>query len=218
MGAAASPTPASASASAPAPAPAGRAADPRDRDVHRADRVALRVLAAIAVVVGAGNLAFGILHTVAAATGSATLPLLASRPLSGGARATEISVDTADLSGGVHALHALDVGFGALTATAVALASALLLWSVGRALPFSRLLFRAALATGIILVFGSMISLAAGGFARMQAAFELSDTVPGIRAGFEVDPSGIGAGFVVLAAAVAIRIGTRLRRDTDGLV
>jgi hypothetical protein len=207
----------SASASGPS-APVGRAADPRDRDVHRADRVALRVLAGIAVVVGAGNLAFGILRTVAAATGSATLPLLASRPLGDGARATEISVDTVGLSGGVHALHALDVGFGALTATAVALASALLLWSVGRALPFSRLLFRAALATGIVLVFGSMISLAAGGFARMQAAVELHDRVSGVQPGFEVDPSGIGAGFVVLAAAVAIRIGTRLRRDTEGLV
>jgi hypothetical protein len=154
--------------------------------------------------------------------------LLASIPLeTGSAQGIEITSSTADhavvtasgLSVGAITALAIGDGLGALTASVVCGALAYFAWRVTRGQPFHRSLVGVSLATGITILLGALLSTFIGGFGRMQAATELNPAFDDqLVVGFEFEPLPWLVGFGVMALAVVFRAGTRLQRDTEGLV
>ncbi|MGP3533298.1 hypothetical protein ACTU3I_00765 [Microbacterium sp. RD1] len=123
------------------------------------------------------------------------------------------------LGAGTRTLLGLGVGFGALTAAltsgAVVLFLLLLLW--GR--PFHRALVVATQIAGSALLVGSILSAGLGGLGRMMAADELNrNTGEVFVIGFSFEPAVLAAGIAVLGLSFVFSYGTRLQRDTAGLV
>ena len=111
------------------------------------------------------------------------------------------------------------MGFGALTAaltvSAIVYFFLLLLWKR----PFHRSLIVATQLAGGALLIGSILSVGLGGLGRMMAASELNPIAENVFVvGFDFDPTWLLAGLAVLALSFIFRYGTRLQRDTEGLV
>jgi hypothetical protein len=103
----------------------------------------------------------------------------------------------------------------ALLAGSVALFVLLLLWRR----PFHRALVVATYTAGGALTIGSLLSVGLGGLGRMMAADELNPLVGDVFViGFAIDMTPILAGFAVLALSLVFSYGTRIQRDTEGLV
>lgn len=202
--------------------------DDRDEPVHRADRVAIRVMAVIAILVAAVSAVLGAVRTGMWLSGAdMPMELLTRVPLedaAGGeaevtsAAYTRIELIAQSLSGGTRALYGASELIGGLTIAIVAVAAAVLLRRVAQGLPFHRSLFVAGLVSGIAIIFGGMIGGALRGFATMNGAAEVAVDLPvPVVVGFDIDLAFL-AGFVLLAISLVFRAGSRLQRDTAGLV
>ncbi|MDF2992113.1 MAG: cation transport ATPase [Microbacterium sp.] len=123
------------------------------------------------------------------------------------------------LSSQTRLLLVLGAAFGALTTlltvSAVVLFFLLLMWRR----PFHRALILATQVAGSALLLGGMLSAGLGGLGRMMAADELNPSAGDVFIiGFAFDPAWTLVGLGVLALSVVFTYGTRLQRDTEGLV
>jgi len=123
------------------------------------------------------------------------------------------------LSSQARLLLVLGAAFGALTTvltvSAVVLFLLLLLWRR----PFHRALILATQVAGSALLLGGLLSAGLGGLGRMMAADELNPSAGDVFiVGFPFDPVGVLAGLGILSLSVVFTYGTRLQRDTEGLV
>ncbi len=207
---------------------------PKD-PIHRADRLALRGTAGVA-------LAVTVLALVVAAA-SALLPLLTDDGLSidllleAGASvgtATEgasgirsiipesavVTLDTAVLSNGALVLLLLERALIGLIVAVVSAAIGYTLMRIARGEAFHRSLFAVTATVGAVLSIGMMLAVGLGGIGRMMAAFELNELLGGqpFTPGFTADPTVVFVGIAVVGLAYVFRIGERLQHDTKGLV
>ncbi|KRA24960.1 hypothetical protein ASD65_11360 [Microbacterium sp. Root61] len=196
----------------------------------RADRIAMRVIAALTAIMAVA-LAAG--QITAAATfvwaDSVTLSLLADEALAvepdrglvaAGIETVTVTADA--LSGGARAVFAGGAVLLAVTALIVGFALAWLLVAASGGRPFRPALYRFSLIAGFALVVGPLTATALTGFGSMQAAFELNDAVGGIlMPGFGITSWGMTIpiiGLGVIGLAYLFRRMERLQRDTDLLV
>lgn len=201
--------------------------------LHRYDRRVLRVLGVIAVLITVWLLIDGVVHGIRAlAPGETSLVLLTRHEVphdreastADGAAIVSAGFDTASvvasgLSGQSRGLLAVGAFATALTAAVVGGAIAWFLLLLAARRPFHRSLYLTALAAGFALVIGTLLSNGIGGFGRMHAATELQPLTDEVfLVGFQFDPLPTVVGFAVLAVAFVFRAGTRLQRDTEGLV
>lgn len=203
----------------------------------RADRVVLVVFAIAAAAFGLGSLVMGVLrlrlYLGAAGEGGTPVSLLADASLPGipmgatdgeGPRIVFGAFPTADLlaeglSGGTRALLGVGEGFAALVAIVVSAALTSLFVSLARGRAFARGLYALALVAGAALAIGSLLAQGIAGFGRMNAAVELNPIADDLFVvGFAFDPTPVLVGFAIMALAFVFRAGSRLQRDTEGLV
>jgi hypothetical protein len=202
-------------------------------NLSRGDRVLFSILAAASAAIGLVSLLAAIgrarLYLMAAADGGTPLSLSTVAPLSeipgDGSPRIEFGVfPTADLvvhglADGTRALLSLGEGIGMLLTIAVSVAIAVFFLSLARGRPFARPLFRLALLAGGTLVVGSLIAQVTSGFGEMNAAVELNPITDDLFiVGFDVDPTPLVLGFAIMALAAVFRAGSRLERETEGLV
>lgn len=208
---------------------------PSTDSIHRADRTALRVIAALALV--------GAAVALVAALASALFPLfsddgltvelLLDRGASVGDHAhaapsirsitpesAVVALDAGVLSGGATTLLLIERALSGVIIAFVSAAIGYTLLRIGRGEAFHRSLFAVTVAVGGALSIGTLIAVGLGGLGRMMAAFELNELLSGVRflPGFTADPTVVLVGFAVLGLAYVFRIGERLQRDTKGLV
>ncbi|MDQ1130205.1 hypothetical protein [Microbacterium sp. SORGH_AS_0888] len=195
---------------------------------RRMERGILILFAAAGLVLGLALALPGIRQAIGLATGESGISLLtdAAVPLGigGGASLTAATFDTAwvvptGLSASARSLLVLGALSGALTTLltvgAVVLFLLLLMWRR----PFHRAVIVATQVAGCALLLGSMLSSGLGGLGRMMAADELNPVAGDVFVvGFRFDPAWTLAGLAVLALSVVFSYGTRLQRDTEGLV
>ncbi len=164
---------------------------------------------------------------IAGGTGAISLLTDAEVPRSAAAEGAALSsavfesarVVASGLSAQARTMLVLGAAFGALTTvltvSAVMLFLLLLLWRR----PFHRALIVATQVAGCALLLGGMLSAGLGGLGRMMAADELNPAAGGVFVvGFAFDPAWVLVGIGVLALSVVFAYGTRLQRDTEGLV
>jgi len=193
-----------------------------DADAHPrpvlapADRAAMAVIAALAGLTGLLVAIDGTWRTVALAVGNGPVELLAFAPLPGNVGdITAATVASGLLGEGSRALIVAASAISLVVAVAISAAVVLFLVSIARGTPFARVLFPVLLATGTLMAVGGLLASGLDGLGRMMAGGDLGDPyVPG----FELQLGPWAFGFVVLATASVIRIGSRLQRDLEGLV
>lgn len=210
----------------PAPTP-----DP----IHRADRMALRGTAGIALA--------ATVVALVVAVASALIPLLTDDGLSiellleagasvgtstdgvSGIRSITpesavVTLDTAVLSSGALVLLLLERAVIGIIVAVVSAAIGYTLMRIARGEAFHRSLFAVTVTVGALLSIGTMIAVGLGGFGRMMAGIELNELLGDERfvPGFTADPTVVLIGLAVLGLAYVFRIGGRLQRETDGLV
>lgn len=201
-----------------------------DTDVvpARADRITIRVIAALTALLGVA-LAAG---QVSRAVWMLTSPEVTVRLLTDQAvptvrdTAVTASIDTisvtTDLVTSSRVLFAVGAVVLALTALVVALAVTWLLWSVASGMPFPLALWRVTVAAGFALTLGPLIAAAADGFGTMEAASSVNEALGGILlVGWGIDEWGFAiplVGLAVLALGYIFQAVHRMQRDTEGLV
>lgn len=207
---------------------------PSTDSIHRADRTALRVIAALALA--------GAAVALVGAIASALVPVLSEQGLTvelllapgasigdatiaPGIRSIApdsamVSLAPSVLSGGATALLLIERALSGLIAAIVAAAIGYTLLRIARGEAFHRSLFAVTVTVGAALSIGTMLAVGLGGLGRMMAAFEVNELLGGelLRPGFAADPTLVLVGFAVLGLAYVFRIGERLQRDTKGLV
>ena len=176
---------------------------------------------------------FGLIQLISSLiTDRIPLNLIADSPIpvpsdaSGGtAQLVHGSFDTAvvtvsDLSPLPVSLIALESATAILTTLIVSAAVAHLCWKLLRRRPFDRSVSWMIMAIGAILMFGTVIGGGFGGLGHMMAALELnSDVQSGFWAlGFSLDITPLVVGLVLFLVSMAFEAGTRMQRDTEGLV
>ncbi|MDQ1547929.1 MAG: hypothetical protein QOH69_2833 [Actinomycetota bacterium] len=193
-------------------------------------RVILWAFLVLAVIVGLASLIGGSIAVGQQLAGGHTqLTLVADKPLPAaqthaGALFLQGLYATASVS-----VHGLSAGVVAL-ATAAAIATvliqvslsaliALLAWRLLRGGLFRRSIARAISAAGLVVATGGMISQVGTGLAAGAAASELNGGGNGFwpLAG-RFDPTLVVFGIVLLLVGLAFEYGTRLQKDSDGLV
>ena len=129
-------------------------------------------------------------------------------------------VTVSDLSPMAVFLIALGSATGILTNLIVSMAVAHLCWKLLRRRPFDRSVSWMVMAVGTILMLGTVIGGGLGGLGHMMAAVELnSDIQSGFWAlGFSLDITPLVVGLVLFLVTMAFEAGTRMQRDTEGLV
>gem|GEM_PF-864542 len=202
-------------------------------ELHRADRVTIRVLGVLTTIATASftvGTVFAGLRSLAA--GETVIRLLTRAELPhegtpGGPGIVSAGFDSAlvtatGLSGGVRALLTSAMILDAVTVAAVGGAIAWFLLMFAGKRPFQQSLFRTTLIAGFALTLGPLLSTALSGFAKMQAAVELNPLAHEVfDIGFEIPALGVTIpllGLAVLALAFVFRMGNRLQRDTEGLI
>jgi hypothetical protein len=198
--------------------------------ISRGDRIVIRITGLIFAIGALLFLVVGAMAVIRRLIDPTSLPvgLLAEIPLDASSLpGIEIVSSTADhvvvtasgLSDGAIVALAIGNGLGALTAAVVCAAFAYFTWRVTRGQPFHRSLVGVSLATGVTILLGALLSTFVGGFGQMQAAAELNPAFDDqLIVGFGFDPLPWLVGFGVMALAVVFQAGTRLQRDTEGLV
>ena len=198
--------------------------------ISRGDRIVIRITGAVFAVGALLFLVVGAMAVIRRLIDPTSLPvgLLADIPLDPASvpgieilrsSGDHVLITASGLSAGAIAALAIGNGLGALTASVVCGALAYFAWRVTRGQPFHRSLVGVSLATGITILFGALLSTFIGGFGQMQAAAELNPAFDDqLIVGFEFDPLPWLVGFGVMALAVVFQAGTRLQRDTEGLV
>jgi len=204
-------------------------------ELHRADRITIRVLGVLTVVVTAASTAGSVFAGFRSLAAGETVIHLLTRmevpndgtPAPDGPGIVSAGFESAlvtatGLSDGVRALLATSMIIDTLTIAAVGGAIAWFLLMFAGRRPFQRSLFRTTLVAGFALTLGPLLATALSGFARMQAAVELNPVAHDVfEIGFEIPALGATVpllGLAVLALAFVFRAGERLQRDTDGLV
>ena len=107
-----------------------------------------------------------------------------------------------------------------VTTAMICAAVAHLCWKLLRRRAFDRSVSWLAMSVGAVLAVGSTLGGGLGGLGLMIASTELDAVSPGRfwPMGFQVDPTPVMVGFVILLVAMVFDAGTRLQRDTEGLV
>jgi hypothetical protein len=194
------------------------------------ERGILLLFLAAAALIGVALALPSIRQIVAMVGGDATIHLLTTAELphrQTGNRPAEIVSATFDsaalvargLGGGTHALLIAGAVASAVTTLLVTAAVAyfvlLLLWRR----PFHRSLILTTQVAGAALLLGGILSGGLTGLGRMMAADELNPLAGDVfTLGFTVDVVPLVAGACVLALSAVFGYGTRLQRETEGLV
>ncbi|AYF97658.1 hypothetical protein [Protaetiibacter intestinalis] len=195
-------------------------------EVSRVDRVAIWLILAIGALGGGFIAGLGFVTAVFRILDPARYPvsLLADVPVDGGPGIVQVHGDSIVVNadglapGTVWALAAGDF-FEALTIALVTASFAYVLWRVAQRRPFHRTVQAAALVAGFSLALGGILSQGIGGLGQMMAATDLEPTLGDIvMPGFLFTPTPFVVGFGVMALAYVFRTGTRLQRETEGLV
>jgi hypothetical protein len=191
------------------------------------DAAVFRVIAVLNVLFAGLSLWLGGAAAYSALTaGTISVPLQFAEPVRADVQGTSVitaesdsAAVTADsISAGARAWLAAGDILGGIVGAVVAIALALLLWRLAQGRPFHRSLFGAALLAGATMTLGGLLGIFASGFGAMQVAFEVDPDGEVFTPGFEFDPAILSAGMVALVLAFVFRAGTRLQRDTEGLV
>jgi hypothetical protein len=193
-------------------------------------RVILWVFFVLAVLVGLACLIGGALaiwqHL---ASGYTQLTLVADKPLPKNLHPAALyyvdgeyptaTMQARGLSAGVVALVTIAAAATVVVQVALSGLVALLAWRLLRGGVFRRSISRAVSAAGLILAVGGVISQAGVALASAAAASELNGGGRGFwpLAG-QFDPTLVVVGFVLLLVGLAFEYGTRLQKETDGLV
>ncbi|MGN6271758.1 MAG: hypothetical protein ACTHMQ_01565 [Protaetiibacter sp.] len=181
-----------------------------------ADRAAMAVIAALAGFMGLLVAINGTWRTIALAAGNGPVELLAFAPMPGNVGdITAATVTSGVLGEGSRVLIVIASAISLLVALAISVAVVLFLVSIARGTPFARSLFPVLLVTGTLMAVGGLLASGLDGLGRMMAGGDLGDPY---QMAFELQLGPWAFGFVVLATASVIRIGSRLQRDLEGLV
>jgi len=181
-----------------------------------ADRVAMAVIAALAALMGLLVAIDGTWRTIALAAGNGPVELLAFAPLPGNVGdITAATVTSGVLGEGSRVLIVTASAISLAVALAISVAVVLFLVSIARGTPFSRILFPVLLVTGTLMAVGGLLASGLDGLGHMLAGGDLGAPY---QVAFELQLGPWAFGFVVLATASVIRIGSRLQRDLEGLV
>ncbi len=203
--------------------------------IHRADRMALRGTAGIALaatvvalVVAVASaliplltddgLSIELLLEAGASIGSSTEGVPGIRSIS--PESAVVTLDTAVLSSGALVLLLLERAVIGIIVAVVSAAIGYTLMRIARGEAFHRSLFAVTTTVGAVLSIGMMLAVGLGGIGRMMTAFELNELVGGqlFVPGFTADPTVVFVGIAVVGLAYVFRIGERLQHDTKGLV
>jgi hypothetical protein len=192
----------------------------------RADRITILMILAVGVFAGAFIAGTGLIQAVFRLVAPERYPvhLFADIPLETGAGVVSAHGDSlvaqADgLGSGAVWLLAAGDAFAALTVGVVTASFGYVLWRVAQRRPFHRSMQAAILVTGCAVAFGSLLSQGFGGLGQLMAATDLENALNGVAlVQFEFAPLPIVVGFGIMALAFVFRAGTRLQRDTEGLV
>ncbi|MEO8528987.1 MAG: hypothetical protein ABI435_07905 [Pseudolysinimonas sp.] len=200
---------------------------------RRSERVVLAVLSIGAAVLGLVSLIAGILrlrlYLVNATDGATPLELLTDAPLDGIPSAGEPSIVVGGYSSAHLLVRGLTTGTRALLASGelisivvavvVSAAIAVLLLFLARGRAFARPLVAVAQISGATLAVGSLLGQGLTGLGMMSAADELNPLHHDLfTVGFVFDPAPIFIGLVIMGLAFVFRSGSRLQRETEGLV
>ncbi|WP_278103507.1 hypothetical protein AB0870_01740 [Microbacterium proteolyticum] len=192
----------------------------------RMERGIVLLFVAAGLVMGFALALPGVRAAIGIATGAGGFSLLTEAPVAtdpGGpilsARYESAWVITDALSFGARTLLVLGTAAGALTTLctigALMLFFLLLMWRR----PFHRALAVATRVAGASLLIGGVLSAGLTGLGRMMAASELNPSAGDVFVvGSAFDPAWALVGLAVLALSVVFSYGTRLQRDTEGLV
>lgn len=192
----------------------------------RMERGIVLLFVAAGLVTGFALALPGVRAAIGIATGAGGFSLLTEAPVAtdpGGpilsARYESAWVTTDALSFGARTLLVLGTAAGALTTLctigALMLFFLLLMWRR----PFHRALVVATRVAGASLLIGGVLSAGLTGLGRMMAASELNPSAGDVFVvGSAFDPAWALVGLAVLALSVVFSYGTRLQRDTEGLV
>lgn len=181
-----------------------------------ADRAAMGVIAALAALMGLLVAIDGTWRTIALVLGNGPVELLTFAPLPGNVGdITAATVTSGVLGEGSRTLIVVASVISLVVAVAISAAVVLFLASIARGTPFNRVLFPVLLVTGTLMAVGGLLASGLDGLGRMMAGGELGAPY---QTAFELQLGPWAFGFVVLATASVIRIGSRLQRETEGLV
>lgn len=191
------------------------AAHPRPA-LSRTDRTTIGVIAVLAALIALLVTIGGIWHTIALAAGTGPVDLLAFAPVTDNVgTVTHATVTSGVLGEGSRTLLAISSGISNLVALVIGAAVVLFLVSIARGTPFNRILFPVLLVTGGVMAVGGLLASGLDGLGRMMAGGDLGAPY---EVAFELEWGPWLFGFVVIATASVIRIGSRLQRDLEGLV
>ncbi len=190
------------------------------------DAAAFRVFAVIAALAGLLPVGWAVATVVAIAEGRLAVELRLATPVAapippvdaGTGLIDTVVVTSGAISGGAAGSLIAGTILSALIGAVVAAAVALTLWRLAQGRPFHRSLFGATLLAGAAMSIGGLVAAFLSGFGAMQAAFDLDPQGDVFVPGFTLDPTVMAVGAVVLAFAFVFRAGTRLQRETEGLV
>jgi hypothetical protein len=200
--------------------------------VSRGDAVALGVIAtgAVSVAVGAVVAIVGGALSVFADEPQVRLPLQqADIPQLDGvagiatARGAAADVVLTDLASGARWLLLLEGALPALATIGVCVVAYVLALALMRGRPFRRMIATAlGIIAGLVLV-GGIASQACGAFGRALVVEDLAARTPELMDILwpfllDLDLAPIGWGFILALVAAAFAIGSRIQRDTEGLV
>lgn len=195
------------------------------------DAIALRYIAAIALLASAVWVLVAILAVLP--------PLLGGEPLdviflaAGGVTVSSadgipplvtesyrVMLHAGEVSAAAFGLLLAEAALASLVGAFVAAAIAFTLGKVARGDAFHRALPGLAVAVGFALSAGMLLAFGLGGLGRMMAADELNAALGSteLAVGFELDLVPVMVGFAVLGLAAVFRVGSRLQRETAGLV
>ncbi|WP_439594234.1 hypothetical protein [Microbacterium sp.] len=128
-------------------------------------------------------------------------------------------VTATGLSDAARWMIGLGIALGALTAAVTVGAIVYFLFLLMWKRPFHRSLIVATQIAGAALLIGSLLAGGLGGLGRMMAADELNPVANDVFVvGFSFEPGVLLAGIAVLALSLVFSYGTKLKRDTEGLV
>ncbi|WP_309067547.1 hypothetical protein [Microbacterium sp.] len=199
----------------------------------RGDGFALGLIATGAASVGIGALVAIVLSTIGATEQAVTIsqmpiaaeeagaPLGGAQPVVGSAYETA-SVTFSVLPAGIRSMLWAESVLPAIATIGVCAIAWWLAVSLMRARPFRRAMSTAIAVVSVLVIVGGTVGQLLGAFARAAAVEFLATDGPGAEPFslflLELDLAPIGWGFALALIAGAFGIGSRLQRDTEGLV
>lgn len=194
--------------------------------LSRWDAAAFRAFAVIAALIGLLPVGWAVTTVIAVAEGRLAVELPLATPTAAPlppvdaetALLDTVTVTSGNISAGAAGSLIAGTILSAVVGAIVAGTVALMLWRLAQGRPFHRSLFGATLLAGASMAFGGLVAAFLSGFGAMQVASDLDPQGDVFVPGFTFDPTVVAVGAVVLAFAFVFRAGTRLQRDTEGLV